>query len=345
MKENSDKNRYAANPRIDEWLNSFIDGELPAAQQAQVERLITDDAQIARRLRQLQRCKMLVGSLPYAEVPAEVSEGIKASLAKMTMPDEKRAFSERAGNRRDGLRQRHVLVRRVLSAAAIIGLAAVLAVVIYTILTPQTGPERPLAVKNKQGPGEAEGAKAGPGAVAVLGLSGRLELKTDDVAAVSAFVKNELEDSGFLDSASPAGRQDRRIYSLSCSRKDLHLLLARLETIWPELESAALFVNTEVFGEPVVINAVTTQQIAQIAEQNTIEKRIEVAKDLAALNDIAVRLPGGPILSAIEGGKKDLVRQWRLPKPVETGGKEPSRRPPTRTEGQETVRLTIIVNW
>ena len=336
MNENADKNRYAATGRIDEWLNSFIDGELTAAEQAQVERLIADDGSIAERLRQLQRCKMLLSSLPCAEAPAEVSEGIKASVRRPAFIVRRHAVRSTQNG------HRHMPARRVLAAAAMIGLAAVLAVAIYAIFSPQAGPERPLIVDNGQQPGEVEGSRPGPGTVAALGFSGRLELKTNDVAAVSAFVKDAIEDSGVLESASPALPQERRIYTLSCGRKDLPGLLDRLETIWPELESAALFVNTEVFGEQVAVNGVTTRQIAQVAEQHTIEKRIEVAKGLAALNDIAGRLPGRPILSAIEGGKKDLVRQWRVPKPVETG---PSRKPPTRPQDQETVRLTIIVNW
>ena len=46
------------NPNMDELLNSFIDGELPARQQTEVQRLIAHDEKIAQRVRQLQKSKM-----------------------------------------------------------------------------------------------------------------------------------------------------------------------------------------------------------------------------------------------------------------------------------------------
>lgn len=298
---------------IDELLNSFVDGELTARQQAEVERLIAHDAKIAQRLRQLQQCKILVGFLPHAEAPTEVLDGIKASLAGTTPPAVKQTWDK-------GAAKKYLLVRRVLSAAAMIGLVAVLTAVIYMTVTPRTPQERPATS---------------------TGFCGKLELKTSDLLAVSAFVNRTMEDRGLSDSVSPERRQDRRIYSLSCSRKDFNSLLADLEHIWPKLYSATLSVNTEVFGEQVVVDAVTTQQIAQIAEQNNIERRIELAKDFAALNNMAERLPGREILAAIEGGNRSLIT---IPKPALTGDRGTIRKPMGQVD-KETVHLTIIVNW
>ena len=53
---------------IDELLNSFIDGELPQRQQVELRRLMAHDPQIIKRLRELQKCKILLGSLPFAKV-------------------------------------------------------------------------------------------------------------------------------------------------------------------------------------------------------------------------------------------------------------------------------------
>jgi len=313
MKRNPDIEKSSSGG-IDELLNSFIDGELTAEQQTEVEQLIANDAKIVKRLRQLQQCKMLVGSLPHAEAPAEVLEGIKASLTGTTPPAVEQTWD-------GGAAKKYLLVRRVLSAAAMIGLVAVLATVIYMTLTPRTSQERPTTS---------------------IGFSGKLELKTSDLLAVSAFVNRAIEDRGLSDSVSPERRQDRRIYSLSCSMKDLNLLMVDLEHIWPELASATLSVYTEVFGEQVVVNSVTTQQIAHIAEQNNIERRIELAKDFAALNNMAARLPGREILAAIEGGNRSLIT---IPKPFLTGKQGTMRKPVGRADDKETVHLTIIVNW
>ncbi len=75
-----------ANPEIDELLNSFIDGELPPRQQTEVQRLIAHDPQVGQRLRQLQKCKMLLASLPFAEAPAGMLENIKAALEREALP-------------------------------------------------------------------------------------------------------------------------------------------------------------------------------------------------------------------------------------------------------------------
>lgn len=335
MKGNPDMDTHASGG-IDELLNSFIDGELTARQQTEVERLIAHDAKIAQRLRQLQQCKMLVGSLPHAEAPAEVLEDIKAALAMRTLPDEHLpTFDERAG-------KRQLLVRRLLSAAAMFGLVAVLAAVIYTIVATRTVPEGPVAVDDRQPLEKIEVIEPGPSVAAATRFSGRLELKTSALTAVDAFINRAIEDSGLSDSTGPARRQDKRIYPLSCSRQDLNLLLAVLGNIWSELDSATLFVDTEVFGRQVAVDAVTPEQIVEIVNQNNSERTIEVAKDFAALNNMAEHVPGRDIIAAIEDGSRSLIT---IPKPVLTGKQGTIRKPVGQAEDKETVHLTIIVNW
>jgi len=329
MRENSEQDGYAANTRIDELLNSFIDGELTATEQVQIEQIVAQDRRVARRLGQLQKCKMLLGSMPRLDVPAEVSEGIRASLARMTIPGNEWAHQERAG-------RRHLLARRVLSAAAMIGLVAVLAGVIYTIAAPQKTPsERPVALV---------APKPGLSVSALPAFSGRLELKTGRLSEVSAFIGTAIEENGLVDSAGPARRQDRRVYSVNCSRKDLDLLLANMGTIWPDLDAATLFVDTQVFGKQVAVSNVRTEQIAQIASQADPATREQIAKDIDARNSMAANIPGREILAAIQDTGKNLVREL-VPRPVETGKMDNSQKSPSRVEEQKTVHLTIVVNW
>ena len=150
---------------IEELLNSFIDGELTQREANEVERLIADDARIAQRLRELQKSKMLVGSLPRAEAPAEMAEQIKASLERRTLPAQQlQHLDELAG-------VKQLLVRKILAAAAMIVLVAVLGAVIYTIVAPESVPP-------------------------AAGFRGRLELKTTDLVAVDAVIKRAIEDNG-----------------------------------------------------------------------------------------------------------------------------------------------------
>lgn len=322
MKENPEMDTNAYNERIDELLNGYIDDELTGEKQAEVERLIDQDAKIAQRLRQLRKCKILVGSMPFAEAPASVLEGVKASLAGRSLPSEEQAaYEEQAG-------KKHVLLRKVLAAAAMIALAAVLSAVIHRFVPLQTAPEEPVARM-----------------VAASGFSGRLELKTSALNAVDAFIKSAIDDNGLSVSINPERRQSRRIYSLDCTREGLNLLLGDLDNIWTELDSATLFVYTENFGTQTVVEAVTTKQIAEINNQDSSERRIELAKDFAVLNNLAENLPDKEIRVAIEAGDSILTQQWRILKPVLTSDQKAVKKPAEPIQEKQKVRLTIILDW
>ncbi|OHB85673.1 MAG: hypothetical protein A2Z38_02230 [Planctomycetes bacterium RBG_19FT_COMBO_48_8] len=335
MKENPDIDTNASNERIDELLNGYIDDELTVEQQAEVERLIDQDAKTAQRLRQLQKCQILVGSMPYAEAPASVLEGVKASLAGRSLPGEEQpAYEQQVG-------KKYVLLRKVLAAAAMIALAAVLSAVIHRIVPLQNAPEGPIAVENRT----AESIRSAARVVAASGFSGRLELKTSALNAVDAFIKSAIDDIGMSASIKSERRQGRRIYSLSCTREGLNALLADLDNIWTELDSAMLFVNTETFGTQTVVDAVTTKQIAEIANQVIPERRIELAKDFAVLNNIAENLPDKEIRAAIEAEGSSLTQQWRILKPVLTSSQKTVKKPADQVQEKQTIHLTIILDW
>lgn len=322
MKENPDMNTNASNERVDELLSSYIDDELTAEQKAEVENLIDLDAKIAQRLRQFQKCRILVGSMPVAEAPVSVMEGVKASLVDISLPSEKQpAYQEQSG-------KKYVLVRKVLAAAAMIALAAVFSAVIHKFVPRQSTPEAPPTRM-----------------VASSGFSGRLELNTSALNAVDAFIKNAIDDNGLTASINPERRQGRRVYSISCSREGLNLLLADLDNIWSKLDSATLFVNTEFFGVQTVVDAVKTKQIAEIAGRDNSEQRIELAKDFAVLNNMAEHMPDKEIRVAIEAGKPDLTEQWRVLKPLLTRSQQSVKKPADQAQEKQNIHLTIILDW
>jgi hypothetical protein len=322
MKENPEMDTNASNERIDELLNSYIDDELAAEQKAEVESLVDQDAKIAQRLRQFEKCRILVGSMPYAEAPASILEGVKTSLAGRPLPSEKQpAYVEHAG-------KKYVLLRKVLAAAAMVALAAVLSAVIHRFVPLHKATEEPEARM-----------------VAASSFSGRLELKTSALNAVDAFIKSAIDDNGLSASIDPERRQSRRVYLLNCSGEGLNLLLADLDDIWTELDSATLFVNTDIFGVQTVVDAVTTEQIAEIAGQENSERRIELAKDFGVLNNVADHLPDKEIRAAIEAGNSNLTQQWRMLKPVLTSNQKPVQKPADQVQDKQKVRLTIILDW
>jgi len=321
------------NPEIDELLNSYIDGELTGRQQTEVQRLIAHDAEVAKRLRQLKRCKMLVSSLPVAEAPEGMLEDIKASLERRALLVERPSdFDQRAG-------ARHLLARKVMAAAAMIGLVAVLGAVVYIIVAPETVPQKPVAIEEPKLPGEIEVVRPRPSIVAIE-FNGSLELRTSDLVAVDAFINSAIEDNGLSGPISPARQQDKSVYSLSCSQEGLNLLLVDLGSIWDKFDSATLFVETEVFGRQIEVEAVTAEQITEIVNQDSLQRRTEVAKDFALLNDTAGRLPGRQIVAGIDEVSRSLMT---IPKPVMTGSQRTTKRPARQAEDKQNVHLAIVV--
>jgi len=298
-------------PKIDELLSSFIDGELTPRQQTEVRRLIAHDPQINRRLRQLQKCKMLVGSLPVAKAPARMLEDIKAALEKRT------SLSEPLSPLEEQMGQRHLFIRKVLAAAAIVGLVAILASVIYTILAPQHTPQHPIIATHTP-PAIIEPVKSTPTTMAAQ-FNARLELQTSTFIEVDASINRAIADNDFLDCTSLTRQSDSSEYILTCSPKGLNLLLADLESVWGRLDLATLLVQTREFGHPVAVNAVTPQQIGEIAGQDSLEKSIETAKDFDVLNNMVELLPGKEVTIAINDRTSALVTTPGIPKPVLTG--------------------------
>ena len=331
------------NPNIDELLNSFIDGELPARQLTEVQRLIANDKQVAQRLGELKNCKMLVGSLPPAEPPAEMVSRIKSSLVKeppLIQPTHvTETFDRRVG-------ARHLLARKIIAAAAMIALVAGLVLTVYTIIGPETVTDRPVAIEHWQQPirevevAVAEKPIAKPAAPAAR-FNGRLEVKTGDLVAVNAFINRAIAENGLSDYVSSEAEDRKSVYTINCSRQALALLLTDLEYVWPRFDSPTLFVETGRIGDRIVVDEVSSEQIAGIINQDNLNDRIETARDFAVLNNMTLALPGKEVLAAIDSKDRHLIT---IPKPVLTSNERPLRKPATQTEDGEKLSLTIVIS-
>jgi hypothetical protein len=341
-------------PNIDELLNSFIDGELDQRHQTEVQRLIKHDERIAERLLTLQKCKRLVSSLPYAEAPDGMLENIKASLEEKELPvSVARPVPLSTHRQRQGAR--HLLLRRLTAAAAMIGLVAVLAAVIYSIVAPQVVTNKPVAVEQRQQPsGEHKTQKSEPAVtvataekpirqttLAEMEFSGRLELKTSSPSEVAAFINKAIEYNIPSDERTAAvpGKL-RESHALICSRQNLRVLMDELGTIWDKINSATLLVNTDRPEGQIVVDAVAPEQIIEIAKQDDFETQIKTAKYFAAMNNMAKLSPGREVLTAIDNSIPDLIT---IPKPVLTSSEKTIKKPPAQTEDSRKVHLTITV--
>jgi len=254
------------NPEIEELLNSYIDGELTERENTEVQRLISHDAQVAQRLRELQTSKMLVSSLPRAEAPARILDEVKASLETEILSGE-RAWSEEPSGGRVGVR--HLMVRKFLAAAAMVGLVAILGGVVYTIVAPES-PNNPTE----------------PAAVA---FEGRLELKTDVLSTVNMFIDRAIEDKGLSNSIVVENQSGKRVYSLTCSQGDLNLLLADLADVWESCNSTTLFVDTKMPGEQ-KFDGVSTDGIIKIVDDLITPVKPIIIKDEEEIEKPTIRV-------------------------------------------------------
>lgn len=324
------------NPNLEELLNGYVDGELSDRQRIELQRLISHDADTARKLEQLRRCKILVRSLPRAEAPADMLERVKASLERRTLVGSQLSdFDEQAG-------ARQLFFRKVLTAAAMIGLVAVLGTVIYTIVGPENavGPVAgKLPGRNIETSTLTNRQVRVASDMPIAEFKGRLELNTASSTTAEAVIKG-IQANGLLAEFGPVARLTKGAYAVNCSRSELELLLTDLESIWHEFDSATLFVESDAGGPIAVVEAVTIEQFNRIINQNSVENRVRVAKDFAVLNNVARHMPARDYL---EGVEDRMPPPTIIPKPRLTKG-EGTIKKTTPTEEPKNVHLTIFVN-
>ena len=113
-----------------------------------------------------------------------------------------------------------------------------------------------------------------------------------------------------------------------------------MENIWGRFDSAVLSVETARFGEQIVVEAVTAEQVAKVAEQDSPKNSIQLAKDFAVFNSIDESSRGKDILKAVDSTKDTLIT---IPKPRLTSGEKTVKKPASQQEAERKVNLTIVV--
>jgi hypothetical protein len=128
---------------IEELLNSYIDGELDERHETEVKRLVSNNTEIAELLKNLQACKKLVNSLETCKPPEEIVDEIKSSIERQTLlqPDSISTDHSKGKNQ--------LLIRKLISFAAIIILSVVLGIVLYDIIGPADSGDAPLVANRK----------------------------------------------------------------------------------------------------------------------------------------------------------------------------------------------------
>jgi anti-sigma-K factor RskA len=337
---------FEQDPKIEELLNSYIDDELSADERSEVQRLVRFHHTIAQRLRQLEKCKAMVSSLPPAEPPAEVVAGIKQLLRNYSAStSESKHIETRRG-------ARHLFVRQILAASIIIGLVSIMGAVVYKIVGPEgtalpivavnpmpTVKPAVLPVATKPEETKKTVAVAAVEDAARIGLYS-LQLQTADFTAVDAYVNKLLEESPWLRYEATKDQPGKSAYRILCSRGGLEAMISDLATVWSKFDSTTLIVRTDNVGQDVTVASVKPEQIADIVRQDTIDGRVKLAKDFAILNSVKQIMPDEKMLAATDRPIPELTT---IPKPVLTSGDKNAVTAPKGAWDQVQVDLNIIV--
>jgi hypothetical protein len=344
---------------IDELLTGFLDDELDERHATEVRRLIKHDADVAERLMQLKKTRDLLGALPFAEAPAGMLDDIQARLERNTLLEPQlEAHQQRKGSL-------HLMARKLLAAAAMIGLLAVLATVVYTIVAPETAPkqqityedwDRPIEKTVPEIPLQPEAVQPQKPASPIIAadtekpldtaprqtlFSAKLLIETHNFIAVDAFINKTVQTNTNLLSLGPRKTIANGSYTLIGTRQGINQIIADLKDIWQWIDSAKLIVETGTKDPPVSVKNITPEQFARIVALDSLENQIKSARNFAVLNDMAELLPDQRIYAGPSADKPNLLS---APKPVLTSSQKTVKKPSSRDAGEKKLSLMITIS-
>jgi len=327
---------------IDVLLSCYIDGELSERERTEVKRLMQHDKSITDRLGRLRKQKQLLNNLPVEPAPEGLLEDIKASLKPK--PILKRYLTdadESAG-------ARHLLFRRVLTAAAMFMLVGVLAVVVFNVVMPEAGLLEPVAihpVDSSQGTGPTKEAivesTAGEGIATSESYPFRaaLELAGYDSIAVNGFIAKAIYRNGLVDNTIPKREATLSTYHITCTTGQIVALFADLEAVWDKCGKTSLTIYAEDQDSDIMINNITSAQAIAVFAQDKPDERTELARSFADFNAlIRDQLDGSDF--ALSKDEEQFVPSFPI-KPELTGPEQPVRRDKFQTGGSVNLIITV----
>jgi len=281
------------NETLEELLNGYLDGQLDERQCTEIKRLIAHDPDVAKCFTQLQKTRQLIGLMPRQHAPDELLDNVKADLERTALLSE---YDQRSHKT---LGVVHLYSRKLLSAAAMLLLLAILGAVVYKVVAP-AGENPNIVMLNtdwkKSKPAtlpapaavEAEPITASqtkPAAPVQPAMRMELELATAEYAAVTDhIVKNLIVAQNLLDSSSVDRQSGFTIYTFNCTRSNVGRILDGLEVVWPKFTGSKFVIGPDSGAYEATVGAITLEQIMQIITQRTDAEQIKLASDFAMIN-------------------------------------------------------------
>ncbi len=273
------KNEY----ETDRLLNAYIDGQLSPREETEVKRLIDNDKDAAERLSQLQKCKLLLQSLPEAKAPAGILQNV---IANLNTPEEEEEPVRVYRPKRQFFGVVHLFMRKSLAAAALFLLICGLGIMIYYIISP---PQRP-DIPKIPGTGTIV-SNTNTGTTVQPVFTARLELKAktpETQAEIETFLKENFAANITASNIQPQAAG----FTISCPGDKIARLTEGLQFMWQDFASERLIVDTEKSGQIIIVDNINPKQFADILLQKTIETQLKAAGYYAFVNNPATIAPG-----------------------------------------------------
>jgi hypothetical protein len=280
--------------QIEEMLNSYIDGELDERGSTEVKRLINNDKEVFGLYDSLKRYKSLMDAVSRTPCPEGLHENITRQLERQILLADADSYSHKAG-------RRHLLVRQLMTAAAIVVLGGILSLVIMDIFVPKSSRDKLFSnAAEKKGikqvlyekpfPDEAppENKKIVQKKSYELPLVAVLTLQTAKPIEVDWLVAKALNTTGLFNQTSAIDRQNGSVkYVLKCGKNSLINLMGELSFVWPQCQTARLALGAEQTGQYITVDNITAQQMMDICKADDSSVRLRMANDLAVINRAA----------------------------------------------------------
>jgi hypothetical protein len=283
--------------QIEELLSEYIDGELDERKSNEVKRLIDHDKEVFDLYDSLKRYKSLMDSVSQTPCPDGLGDSINKQLERQILLADTSVYSHSAG-------RRHLIIRRFMTAAAMIALFAVLSFVILDIFIPKSSRDKFFAntMRKKsfkevlyEKPFPNESASAPQQDIPIIPAKGNdmplvavLTLETKNPIEVDWLVAKALTTTGIFNQTTAIDRQPGSVrYVINCSDESVVNLLAELSFLWPQCRSAKLDISAEQTGKYITVDNISAQQAIDICRADTYPVRLRMAGDLAIINRAA----------------------------------------------------------
>jgi hypothetical protein len=275
---------------IEEMLNCYLDGELDERKSNEIQRLIDNDSQVQGLYDSLKRYKNLMDTVCQVPAPEGLCDNITAHLEREVLLADTPIYSLKAG-------RRHLMARRLMTAAAVIALAAALSAVIFDIFVPKSSRqqflssalrkktikqvlyEKPFADTKQQQDTKVVPQNYDVPFVAIL------TLKTNSPIEVDWFVAKALTTTNLFSQTTAIDRRAGTVrYVINCNNQSLAGLIQELSFIWPQCTDTKIAIGTEQTGKYIAINNISAQQAMEICKAENSGQRLRIANDLAIIN-------------------------------------------------------------